>query len=103
MTLTLFLGAWGKVIHEKKPEAKNLVIVSLYALASCFTILKSSFLHAHITARQRAASPRDGWDRGSLMCCDLILLLFINCCRFIDPCPLPAPPPPVLTPVQIEW
>jgi hypothetical protein len=25
MTLMLFSGAWEKVIHEKKPEAKNLV------------------------------------------------------------------------------
>jgi hypothetical protein len=29
MTLMLFSGAWGKVIHEKKPEAKNLVTLSL--------------------------------------------------------------------------
>jgi hypothetical protein len=28
MTLTLFLGAWGKMIHGK-PEAKNLVTLSL--------------------------------------------------------------------------
>ncbi len=29
MTLLLFSGARGKVIHEKKPEAKNLVTLSL--------------------------------------------------------------------------
>jgi hypothetical protein len=29
MTLMLFSGAWGKMIHEKKPEAKNLVTLSL--------------------------------------------------------------------------
>jgi hypothetical protein len=29
MTLMFFSGAWGKVIHEKKPEAKNLVTLSL--------------------------------------------------------------------------
>ncbi len=25
MTIILFSGAWGKIIHEKEPEAKNLV------------------------------------------------------------------------------
>jgi hypothetical protein len=25
----LFSGAWGKMIHEKKPEAKKLVTLSL--------------------------------------------------------------------------
>jgi hypothetical protein len=29
MTLMLFSGAWGKMIHEKKPEANNLVTLSL--------------------------------------------------------------------------
>jgi hypothetical protein len=29
MTLMLFSGAWGKMIHEKKPEAKKLVTLSL--------------------------------------------------------------------------
>jgi hypothetical protein len=29
MILMLLSGAWGKVIHEKKPEAKNLVTLSL--------------------------------------------------------------------------
>jgi hypothetical protein len=29
LTQLLFSGAWGKVIHEKKPEAKNLVKLSL--------------------------------------------------------------------------
>jgi hypothetical protein len=28
-TLTLFSGAWWKLIHEKKPEAKNLVALPL--------------------------------------------------------------------------
>jgi hypothetical protein len=28
-TLMLFSGAWGKMIHEKKPEAKNLVTLFL--------------------------------------------------------------------------
>jgi hypothetical protein len=32
MNLILFSGAWGKMIHEKKPEAKNLVIMSLLNL-----------------------------------------------------------------------
>jgi hypothetical protein len=26
---TVYSGAWGKLIHEKKPEAKNLVTLSL--------------------------------------------------------------------------
>jgi hypothetical protein len=30
MTLMLFPGAWGKTINEKKPQAKNLVTLSLY-------------------------------------------------------------------------
>jgi hypothetical protein len=25
----VYSGAWGKLIHEKKPEAKNLVTLSL--------------------------------------------------------------------------
>ncbi len=29
MILKLLSGTWGKVIHEKKPEAKNLVTLSL--------------------------------------------------------------------------
>jgi hypothetical protein len=29
ITLMLFTEAWGKVIHEKKPEAKNPVTLSL--------------------------------------------------------------------------
>ncbi len=29
MTMMLFSGAWGKVIHEKKLEAKNLMTLSL--------------------------------------------------------------------------
>ncbi len=29
MTETLFSAAWGKMIHVKKPEAKNLVTLSL--------------------------------------------------------------------------
>jgi hypothetical protein len=29
MTLKLFSGAWGKMIHEKNPEEKNLVTLSL--------------------------------------------------------------------------
>jgi hypothetical protein len=29
ITLLLFSGAWGKMIHEKKPEAKNFVTISL--------------------------------------------------------------------------
>jgi hypothetical protein len=28
MTLMLFAGAWGEMIHEKKPDAKNLVTLS---------------------------------------------------------------------------
>jgi hypothetical protein len=32
MTLLLFSGAWEKMIHEKKPEAKNLVTLSLKQL-----------------------------------------------------------------------
>jgi hypothetical protein len=27
--LMVYSGAWGKLIHEKKPEAKNLVTLSL--------------------------------------------------------------------------
>jgi hypothetical protein len=29
MTLMLFSGAWGKMIYEKNPAAKNLVTLSL--------------------------------------------------------------------------
>jgi hypothetical protein len=29
MALMLFTGAWGKMIDEKKPEAKNIVTLSL--------------------------------------------------------------------------
>jgi hypothetical protein len=29
MSQVLFSGAWGKVVHEKKSEAKNLVTLSL--------------------------------------------------------------------------
>jgi hypothetical protein len=28
-TLMVYLGAWGKLIYEKKPEVKNLVTLSL--------------------------------------------------------------------------
>ena len=29
MALMVYSGAWGKLIHEKKPEAKNLVTLFL--------------------------------------------------------------------------
>ncbi len=36
-TLMLFSGAWGKMIHKKKPEAKkNLVTLSLFKLRASF-------------------------------------------------------------------
>jgi hypothetical protein len=34
MTLKLFSGAWGKMIHEKKPEAKTLVTLPFKNIAS---------------------------------------------------------------------
>jgi hypothetical protein len=29
MTLMVYSGAWGKLIHEKKPDVENLVTLSL--------------------------------------------------------------------------
>jgi hypothetical protein len=28
--LTVYSGAWGKLIHEKKPDVENLVTLSLF-------------------------------------------------------------------------
>jgi hypothetical protein len=40
MTLMLISGAWEKKIHEKKPEAKKAVTLSLQSLHSSETFLK---------------------------------------------------------------
>ncbi len=46
MTIMLFSGAWRKMFHEKKPEAKNLVTLSLLLrlkLGGTKTTTSSSF------------------------------------------------------------
>ncbi len=48
MTLTLFSGAWGTMIHEKKHEAKNLVKLS-FLIVTFAALADGDSTHIHYT------------------------------------------------------
>jgi hypothetical protein len=50
----LFLGAWGKMVHEKKPEVKSLVTLSL--------LKKTQLVHSQIEAEIFSMSLRYGTE-----------------------------------------
>jgi hypothetical protein len=54
MTLILYLRAWGKMIHEKKPEANNPVILSLEVARQKSRKSAAIVLDSYITQRSKS-------------------------------------------------